>query len=155
MAGTAMVMKPAMPRKTSRGGFRPMFWDCEMSGCFNRLRRPKIEMFSECFPGRINFGDVDGLVEISGYFCMLEWKGEGGSIKTGQRISYEAFTAQKYGNVVFVIEGDAETMEVGRYCRFWLGQQTEWIDADLENVKKSITRWSQLARAGEFELRAA
>ena len=50
------------------GGYNPMRWDCEKSGCFNVKCRPKIEVFAECFPGRINFGDMDGRVELGGYF---------------------------------------------------------------------------------------
>ena len=64
-------------------GFNPMRWDCDTDGCFNVKRRPKIEMFADCFPRRINFGDVDGLVEIGGRFCLLEWKGQGGALRRG------------------------------------------------------------------------
>ena len=35
-------------------GYNPMRWDCERDGCFNVLRRPKIEVFADCFPRRIN-----------------------------------------------------------------------------------------------------
>lgn len=51
---------------TAANGYNPLRWDCERRGCFNLKRRPKIEVFAECFPGRINFGDVDGIVEIGG-----------------------------------------------------------------------------------------
>ena len=107
-------------------GFNPMRWCCKKDGCFNDLRRPKIEVFAVCFPGRINFGDMDGLVEINGYFGMLEWKGKGGVIKLGQRITFERFT-RHLGNTVFVVEGDAKTMKVGRYCCFWKGRQAPII----------------------------
>lgn len=126
-------------------GFNPMRWDCSKDGCFNTLRRPAIELFADCFPGKINFGDVDGLVEINANFCLLEWKGDGGSIKTGQRITYERFTARE-GNAVFVVEGDAKTMAVRRYCKFKLGKQHEWIDGDLGAVKAAIRGWVSQAR---------
>lgn len=121
-------------------GHNPMRWNCDEDGCFNKYRRPKIEMFADCFPGQINFGDVDGMVEINGFFALLEWKGEGGCIKTGQRISYENHT-KRDGNIVFCVEGDAETMEVKRYCVFWEGGQRPWKDGSLEDVKAAIRWW--------------
>ena len=33
-------------------GYNPLRWDCERQGCFNLKRRPKIEVFADCFPGR-------------------------------------------------------------------------------------------------------
>ncbi|MAG24660.1 hypothetical protein CMI47_03685 [Candidatus Pacearchaeota archaeon] len=67
-------------------GFNPMRWDCQTQGCFNKKCRPKIEVFAECFPRRINFGDVDGSIEINGYELKLEWKNTGhADIKGGQR----------------------------------------------------------------------
>lgn len=127
-------------------GFNPMRWDCDKGGpgksCFNKLRRPKIEMFAECFPRRINFGDVDGLVELNGRFCLLEWKGDGGSLRTGQRLTYEAFTAVS-GNIVFVVQGDAVDMLVERYCLFWQGRQLAWQVADLSVVKARLRSWAE------------
>ena len=55
-------------------GFNPMRWDCDRWGCFNRVCRPKIEKFADCFPGRINFGDLVAIVEVSGNTLVLEWK---------------------------------------------------------------------------------
>ena len=55
-------------------GYNPLRWDCLRRGCFNLKRRPKIEVFADCFPGRINFGDVDGIVEISGNALLLDGK---------------------------------------------------------------------------------
>lgn len=119
-----------------------MRWNCESDGCFNELRRPKLEMFADCFPGLINFGDVDGRVEMGGYFCELEWKGRAGSIGVGQRRAFEAVTKTR-GNVVFVVEGHANTMEVRRFCRFWASRQHDWTDGDLDAVKASIRGWVQ------------
>jgi hypothetical protein len=123
-------------------GFNPLRWNCDGDGCFNKKRRPKIEVFAVCFPGRINFGDVDGLVEINGYFCLLEWKGDGGKINTRQRISFEQFTLRK-GNIVFVVNGDAETMEVHSYCTFFGGQQKPSQKANLDEVMARMSGWAK------------
>ena len=131
-------------------GYNPVRWSCEKNGCFNKLRRPKIEVFAGCFPRRVNFGDVDGLVELGGSFCLLEWKGEGGSIKVGQQISLSRFTLIP-GNFVLAIEGNAETMEVRRLSRFWGGKQRPWEVADLERVKHELQEWASFAEAGKEE----
>jgi hypothetical protein len=73
-------------------GYNPLRWDCEKQGCFNKKCRPKIEIFADCFPRRINFGDVDGLVEINGKGLLLEWKSVLKDIPTGQKIAYQKLT---------------------------------------------------------------
>jgi hypothetical protein len=128
-----------MPTKPPNG-CNPMRWDCERNGCFNKLRRPKIEMFAECFPGRINFGDVDGIVEMRGKFCLLEWKGDGGALRLGQQLTYNAFTKEE-GNTVLVVHGDAETMEVNAFSYFWKGVQSTPKDATMDDVKAFVVRW--------------
>ncbi len=135
-------------------GFNPLRWDCKKDGCFNDLRRPKIEEFAMCFPGRVNFGDADGLVEINGYFGLLEWKGDGGTIKLGQKIAFEQFTRHR-GNAVFVVEGNAETMKVKRYSCFWKGRQRDWHQSDLDGLRHAIKSWAKQARAGRFGAKAA
>ncbi len=126
------------------GGFNPMRWNCHKGGrgenCFNRKCRPKIEVFAECFPGLVNFGDMDGRVELDGYYCELEWKGEGGKLNIGQIRTFNAVTSVR-GNIVYVVEGDAETMKVVRYCRFWQGKQRRWQTGNLEALKADIKRW--------------
>lgn len=128
---------------TPPNGFNPMRYNCERDGCFNKKRRPKIETFAECFPRRINFGDVDGLVELNGFFLLLEWKGEEGSLRSvrqGQARSYLIFTKQ-IGNLVIVAFGNAETMLVEGYSVFWAGKQHQFQPADLDELKTRIRKW--------------
>tara|TARA_R100000963_G_C4629113_1_gene94629 strand:- start:14 stop:433 length:420 start_codon:yes stop_codon:yes gene_type:complete len=117
-----------------------MRWDCETQGCFNKKLRPKIEEFRDCFPGKISFGDVDGIVERNGAFLMLEWKGEGGAVTRGQEIMYERFSKIK-NSAVIVVEGDAETMEVTAYQIFWEGNLRPKVDSDLAGLKTKIEQW--------------
>lgn len=123
-------------------GFNPMRWNCQSDGCFNIKRRPKIEVFADCFPRKINFGDVDGLVELNGRFLLLEWKGDGGSLKRGQQLTYVEFT-NTLGNLVLVVRGDAESMKVESYSSFWGGSFYPAISADLNAVKSRISHWVQ------------
>jgi hypothetical protein len=129
---------------TEAPGWNPLRWNCDTNGCFNKLRRPKIEVFAECFPGKSNFGDVDGLVEVNGHFCLLEWKGTGGQVHTGQRISFERFVACP-GNVVFVVNGNAETMTVSSYDVFWKNQR-QHHPGSLDDVKKRMKSWAAHAQ---------
>ena len=91
----------------------PFHWDCERDGCFNKKKRLKLDIFGDCFPGNIQMGDVDGIVEIGGRILMLEWK-ESERIKTGQRIMYQMITRYSPCHVIIVV-GDAEKMLVEKY----------------------------------------
>jgi hypothetical protein len=122
-------------------------WDCDKSGCFNKVKRPKIEQFHGCFPRNSNFGDVDGLVELGGAFCLLEWKSDGGALKHGQRRALEAFVRLHQKNVVFVVDGDAATMKVNAFqilMRNGSGAVT-WTsveDTSFEDLRTRIARWA-------------
>ena len=129
------------------GGYNPLRWDCEKRGCFNIKRRPKIEIFSDCFPGRINFGDVDGIVEINGFALMLEWKTSAANeLPKGQQIMYERITQTRKVAVIVII-GDAETMECKKYCLFFNGKQNKWAVADINQTKERIKKWAIWAKA--------
>ena len=121
----------------------PMHWDCKTRGCFNLKKRPKIEMFAECFPSNIQMGDVDGIVEINGHVLMLEWK-EYERISIGQRIMYRRMTKFSPCHVLVVV-GNPETMLVEKYARFQGGKMEGWIYGTLEDLKELIRSWAQFA----------
>lgn len=125
-------------------GYNPMRWDCEKQGCFNKIKRPKIEVFADCFPRRISFGDVDGVVEINGHFMYLEWKPSTAPISTGQRILIERRTADGLSTYL-IIAGNAETMKVERYAIAWNGKIKPWEVGTLEDVKQRIRSWVSMA----------
>jgi hypothetical protein len=125
-------------------GFNPLRWDCAKRGCFNLKRRPKIELFADCFPGRMSFGDVDGIVEVAGNALLLEWKSELRALPRGQRILYERVTQTGACSVVIVI-GDAETMAVESMSRIYAGHQSPYEPADLVLVKQELAAWSDWA----------
>jgi len=129
----------------SGNGYNPLRWDCEKQGCFNKKRRPKIEIFSDCFPGRINFGDVDGIVEINGRGLFLEWKGNNGNIPKGQQILHEKLTKDGLLTTLCVV-GDPEEMKCEKYCLFFKGKQTKFKECDLAKVKHIIKKWVNYAQ---------
>ncbi|MBF0400747.1 MAG: hypothetical protein HQL80_07060 [Magnetococcales bacterium] len=125
------------------GRENPLRWDCSVRGCFNLKKRPKIEVFAECFPGNIQMGDVDGIVEINGQVLMLEWK-EFEPISTGQRIMYQRMTESPSSHVIVVI-GNPETMVVEKYTYFRDGSMAEWLPGNLDDLKEFIRSWVRFA----------
>ena len=131
---------------SSASGFNPMSYNCESQGCFNLMRRPKIEVFSECFPGKIAMGDVDGIVEINGHGLLLEWKSSDVELKTGQRIMYSRLTKHARLSVI-VVQGNAQTMQVSRYAWFAEGVLHDWKHASLDEIKQQMRAWAQWANS--------
>jgi hypothetical protein len=120
-------------------------WDCLEYGCFNHKKRPKFAAFAEAFPGKINFSDVDGIVEICGNALLLEWKEEPRSLVAGQRIMYERLS--HCGITVFLLAGDARTMQVTAMAFFYHGVFHAWRPCGLAEVLKRLQRWVRWAQA--------
>lgn len=130
------------------GGFNPMRYDCAQRGrCYNKVHRPKIEQFAQFLPGRISFGDVDGIVEISGNALMLEWKSAPMPLSIGQSLMYRRITnGQRF--TVLCIAGDAETMEITHRQIYFDGKETkEWLRTSFDGVGGIIDRWVKWAKA--------
>jgi hypothetical protein len=121
----------------------PMHWDCDRQGCFNVHRRPKIEVFAECLPGRIAFSDVDGIVEINGNLLVLEWK-NGRYVPRGQALLYSRWTANS-PTVAILVVGDAQHMTVDEVAYVAGGKIGEWQTTDLAGLKALIADWSTWA----------
>jgi hypothetical protein len=124
-------------------GYNPMHWNCEKQGCFNKKKRPKIEMFAECLPGRIAFSDIDAAVEVEGNFLFLEFK-DHDNIPKGQRIFFSRLTRLAPATVL-VIEADVETMFVSGMIRIFDGKINPQIFINLDDLKQEIKDWSQWA----------
>lgn len=124
-------------------GANPMRWDCQRQGCFNIRKRPKIEIFADCLPGRIAFGDVDGIVEINGNLLLLEWK-DHQAISTGQRILFERLT-RLCPATVLIVEGDAEFMTIDSIRVAWDGRIGPPQPADLDGLREMIRAWADWA----------
>lgn len=130
-------------------GFNPLKWDCHGQGCWKHHASPKIEIFCNCFPRKINFTDIDGFVEIAGHFCILEWKTNSGKMGMGQKLCFKRFTERPpgyegyWGNIVFVVHGNPITMEVKGFLTYWEGNQYQYPQSNLEELKSRIAAWAQ------------
>ena len=128
-------------------GRNPMRWDCNKGGpganCFNRLKRPKIEEFADCFSRGSAFGDVDGVVDNGGRaFLFLEWKNtDKECLDAGQRRLFVGLTSTDPRFTVVVVCGNAETMEV-RAIRVIHGGKIGSLElTDLAGLKRRLCRW--------------
>ena len=124
-------------------GANPMRWDCATQGCFNVKKRPKIERFADCLPGRIAFTDIDGIVEINGNLLLLEWK-DHQEVGTGQRILFERLT-RFCPATVLIVEGNAESMAVESVRIAWGGHIGGPCPADLDHLRKMVHDWAYWA----------
>lgn len=120
-------------------------WDCKKSGCFNVERRPKIELFDDCFPGAIAFGDVDAIVEIDGRVMLMEWKGDGGEVKGGQRIMYQRIS-KDFDVTVCVVHGNAKTMEIEEFSFYLNGRLLSTRKTGFMDLKRQLRNWVKKTR---------
>lgn len=110
-----------------------------------------------CFPRGIEPTDIDGFVEIGGYFLILEAKAPGVPLKDGQRHSFERM--QRWNKTVpglftmIVIWGDAATHRVDQ-IQFW---PTPAFEGNWESFKSYVHAWAECAeeRAAALEEEAA
>jgi len=75
-----------------------------------------------CFPRSVRPTDIDGWVELGGYFLVLEGKAPGVPLKEGQRLSFERM--HRWNQTVpglftiIVIWGDAVSQRIDQ-LQFW------------------------------------
>lgn len=131
---------------------RDLRWICEEKGCF-RMMCPKLGSFDDCFPGAIAMSDVDGVVEIGGRFLFLEWKAQGGSVQTGQRIMFEQLTALSRKITVIVVSGHPRDMIIESVQVFSGGKAQAPEPCNFGGLKSRIAAWG--ARASLARMRPA
>lgn len=126
----------------------PMRWQCETQGCFNKLKRFKIEVFAECFDNGVGMSDVDAIVEINGNFLMMEFKGGPGDVPVGQHRMFRELTRDNSKWTVLVLAADAEQTTVAAYKRYHHGAFSKtWQATTLAHVQRWLRRWHRSARA--------
>lgn len=136
-----------MEALTQSNGFNPIRWDCKSRGCFNQKQRPKIEIFCDLFPGKISFGDIDGIVEVNGFGLVIEWKGVNVPVPRGQQIMWERLTRSKMLTAL-VVSGDPESMVVDHVSWFYSGTFFNGKPCDMAELRKIISKWVSCAQSG-------
>jgi hypothetical protein len=130
----------------SGNGFNPMRYDCESQGCFNKKRRPKIELFTEDLPEKIAFTDIDAVCEINGHQLWLEYKSFEGEINRGQHLLFSRQTNyQNKHHMVLVVVADAETMVTESVKTYYCGDVSKFEKCSLIQLKAIIKKWADKA----------
>ena len=124
---------------------REMRWDCGHSGCWKDKNLLKLGVFDECFPGKIGFSDVDGVVEIDGNFLLLEWKYGDSILPEGQRIMFEKMTQDERWTVV-IVNGNAESMEVSSVRVIAKGRMRQSEESSIGSLKLGCNVWASKLR---------
>ena len=130
-------------------GYNPMRWNCDLKGCFQEKGKPKIERFHECFPGKVNFSDIDGITELGGSLLVLEWKAPGDKLLKSQRLIWEALTRQcgnhgRRENLAVIVWGDTETTEPEKYATIYRGVYRERGPVNFDGLCDVFEKWSHL-----------
>lgn len=94
-----------------------------------------------CFPNpRVRFSDIDGTVEVNGYFLYLECKAPGVEMPVGQAIAFERRIEDGRSTVIYVW-GEPELPEAFQV----LGAMKEPQPCDVDQLVNTIREWSAWA----------
>lgn len=125
-------------------GYNPIRHKCESKGCYLQNFHPKTEWFAPLFPGKINFSDMDRIVEVAGRALVLEWKGYGGEISKGQEIMWGRLTRGTMMTTI-AVEGDPKSMDVSAYRICFNGKWQDWKEGGLLDLTDRIKKWNDWA----------
>lgn len=125
-----------------------MRFSCDGGRCYLNDKVPKLGVFDDCFPGKIGFGDVDGLVERRGNFLVVEWKEPGGSLTMGQLITFKHLSSVPTVTVL-VVEGDNSEMSIEAVSQVTESGLGDKRPIDLIGLKSLFTQWFEFADAGK------
>lgn len=129
-------------------GASRMRFSCDGGKCYLVDKVPNLGEFDECFPGKIGFGDVDGLIERRGSFLVVEWKEPNAPLTMGQLITFKHLSSVPTITVL-VVEGDNSQMSVESVSQVTESGLSEKRPIDLAGLKSLFTQWFNYADAGE------
>lgn len=101
-------------------------------------------------PYNIVPSDIDGLIEINGFFLLIETKFDKAPLSTGQRRMLQALSHLEQFTVVVVSIDKQPTTVPGMYSfapNAWYfirnGVMGQWSDCDLVKFNRLIQQWYQ------------
>lgn len=119
------------------------------SDCFLNFAKPHIELLAKAAPGNCKWGDIDGTLEVRGYFLFLEWKSSGeGDLSLGQEIYHKQLTRLSPRITTIIAVGDPITMDPLRIRFVHQGEFGDWIKSSHEHLCRLIERWGEKALGG-------
>lgn len=129
-------------------GASRMRFSCDGGKCYLTDKVPNLGEFDDCFPGKIGFGDVDGLIERRGSFLVVEWKEPDAPLTTGQLITFKHLSTVPTITVL-VVEGDNSRMTVNSVSQVTESGLSDKRPIDLAGLKLLFTQWYEFADAGK------
>ena len=116
--------------------------DCSEKGCWRDQYLPDLTVFDDCFPRRIGFGDVDGIVERNGRLLILELKSLGQPLTDGQRIMHERLSQSLGEAYQAVVIWGAPDFTRPLKMQMWIkGQSIAPQAVSLDEIKKVFRDW--------------
>lgn len=139
--GTAGII---MGMSQNVNGFNPLRWNCEFQGCWNKIKRPRIEDFAADFPRNIGMTDIDGSVELNGHFIFLEWKDYPvDTIPQAQGLYFERLTRVSDFIIAYFVHGDAARMEAYSFRFMWQGRLSSVYPCTMQTLHDRFQKWSK------------
>jgi len=95
------------------------------------------DIFAGCFTNpHVKVSDIDGMVELNGYFLYLETKGIGVKMPRGQEIAFEKRVEDGRSTVIYIF-GDRDRPEMYQI----VGVMTRPEPCDLAGLRAVLTEW--------------
>lgn len=116
---------------------------------------------NNCFQGKVQVSDVDGIVERNGHVALFEQKSVGAGVPKGQDILLDRITRPRACPnsgceapvdpmfTAFVLFGELESPHEAEIRR---SDVTMRISVDLERFKDIVRFWDWSARKDDFEV---
>ena len=125
-----------------------MRYECAAGHCWLDEHVARLGEFDECFPGRIGFTDVDGLVERNGHALVIELKRPGAPLPTGQRIVLERMTTRMGDDFqAIVVWGSQDWSGPLEWQRWERGRPSLRQPVTLAEIKAHCRKWFRWADA--------
>lgn len=126
--------------------------DCEKGGCYNRIHKYPLGRFHDALPRNCQFSDVDGIAEVGGAICIIEFKSEHARWPTAQAILIERITRMTVpgkgkANLGIIAVADNESGTVLRFKRCWAGKWSPWLMQDFEALHAQVCMWAMHVEA--------
>ena len=133
-----------------------MRWSCNSDSidCYANAEWQMVQIFDDCFEGKVCATDIDFCVERRGHFLFFEFKhsGKAGKLDEGQRIMLEQLTrlnADRDKVIAFVVEIDRYSLEIMRYRKVQAGKVGDWVDTTPQMFLDIVCRWDAWARGAK------
>ena len=138
----------------SQDGFNPIKHDCcGGEKCFMKTKHFSIELLAKFLPGKIAFTDIDGFTEWKRHFLLLEFKGGGRDLPTGQAMGFARLTEACPKALFCYVDCDYETSEISRMRIIIDGKRVFDSSMDFDSFGEFVSWWAESPAEAMAKLR--